>query len=345
MKVGIITYHWACNYGAVLQTYALQQYLINKGYNVEIINYKPFIYDLSLSAILFHPSKLKNYKIEIRNYIKEKRLQQFRKKYLKLSKRYSSYTQLEKENFDYDVVISGSDQVLSPWFTLTGEGGPTPTFFLSFVSQCQRIAYGASFGCLVYPDEACFYAKRWIQNFDRIGLRENSGFEILENLQYNKMLKVLVPDPILLYGKKIFSEINISHLGRHDYYCTYVLRSEIVITNTNVVYIDPKHSFLSMEKWIGMIAGSQGLITNSYHGMIVAILFHIPFVAIMEEGAWAGMNDRFYTLLKQISLTDRIVTNSDNIISEIKRPIDWDDVDNKIALFRKAGDSFLNFDI
>lgn len=38
-KIGIITYHFARNYGAVLQCYALQKYLINKGYDVEVINY------------------------------------------------------------------------------------------------------------------------------------------------------------------------------------------------------------------------------------------------------------------------------------------------------------------
>ena len=36
MKIGTITFHWANNYGAVLQAYALQQFLKNKGYDTEI---------------------------------------------------------------------------------------------------------------------------------------------------------------------------------------------------------------------------------------------------------------------------------------------------------------------
>ena len=40
MKVAIATMHAARNYGAVLQTYALQQYYENVGCDVEIINYK-----------------------------------------------------------------------------------------------------------------------------------------------------------------------------------------------------------------------------------------------------------------------------------------------------------------
>lgn len=41
MKIGIITFHWAANYGAVLQAYALSSYLKSKGCAVEIINYRP----------------------------------------------------------------------------------------------------------------------------------------------------------------------------------------------------------------------------------------------------------------------------------------------------------------
>jgi len=41
MKIGIITFHWATNYGAMLQAFALQTYLESKGNEVYIINYKP----------------------------------------------------------------------------------------------------------------------------------------------------------------------------------------------------------------------------------------------------------------------------------------------------------------
>lgn len=40
MKTGIITFHRAINYGAVLQTYALQKYLNNDGYDAEVIDYR-----------------------------------------------------------------------------------------------------------------------------------------------------------------------------------------------------------------------------------------------------------------------------------------------------------------
>ena len=41
MKIGIFTFHCAQNYGAVLQAYGLQEYLISQGHDVYIIDYRP----------------------------------------------------------------------------------------------------------------------------------------------------------------------------------------------------------------------------------------------------------------------------------------------------------------
>lgn len=41
MKIGIVTFHTALNYGAFSQTYALQKTLEKLGHEVEIIDYRP----------------------------------------------------------------------------------------------------------------------------------------------------------------------------------------------------------------------------------------------------------------------------------------------------------------
>ena len=40
MKIGILTFHRAHNYGAVLQCYALQERLKMAGYDVSVIDYR-----------------------------------------------------------------------------------------------------------------------------------------------------------------------------------------------------------------------------------------------------------------------------------------------------------------
>ena len=41
MKIGILTFHKATNYGAVLQVFALQEYLKSYNHCVEVIDYSP----------------------------------------------------------------------------------------------------------------------------------------------------------------------------------------------------------------------------------------------------------------------------------------------------------------
>lgn len=41
MKIGIFTFHCAVNYGAVLQTYCLQEVLKSMGHEVYVIDYRP----------------------------------------------------------------------------------------------------------------------------------------------------------------------------------------------------------------------------------------------------------------------------------------------------------------
>ena len=41
MKIGILTFHRAHNYGAVLQAYALVTYLRSIGHEAEIVDYRP----------------------------------------------------------------------------------------------------------------------------------------------------------------------------------------------------------------------------------------------------------------------------------------------------------------
>lgn len=339
MKIGILTFHWAANYGGVLQAYALQEYLISKGHIVEIIDYKPFIYEYPLKYIV-RPQLLLNAKSELNLYRKERKLRTFREQYLNLSKHYYKQSLLENEQLNYDVLISGSDQVLNPSFLLRGEFAPSSAYFLDFQCSSIKIGYAVSFGCTEYPIKALTLARSAINNFTKIGVRERSGFSLLDQMHY-KLSKEVVPDPTILLGKHLFDKINIKRVCEGDYYCMYVLRKQLSCSLPNLVIMDEAHKPMFMEEWIGAIAYSKGLVTNSYHGMIMAILNHVPFVAILETKKASGMNDRFYTLLTRIGLECRIVNESDDWASLLKKNIDWADVDKRLDEYRGVGKKFL----
>ena len=123
----------------------------------------------------------------------------------------------------------------------------------------------------------------------------------------------------------------------------YILRKVIKCPFENVINIDESHKPPTMEEWLGTIAYSKALITNSYHGMIMAILNHVPFVAILGANRASGMNDRFLTLLKKLNLESRIVNEGEEYVDLLSKNIDWQSVDKEIESFRAAGSTFLSF--
>ncbi len=345
MRVGIITFHWATNYGAVLQSYALQEYLQKQGHQVQIINYKPSRYDnvLSFKSLLKNPFLLFRM---MRLKGREKLLAKFRENRLRMTKRFYSENELVSIEGSFDVLISGSDQILNPFFTMKGEGKPTSAYYLAFSNNVKRIGYAVSFGCTEYPEYARTHAASLINNFDKIGIRENTGKFILNSLGY-KGESSLVPDPTILYGQRIFDNLKLEDpYHGTSYICYYLLRGEkapkIKKNNLKKNVISDYDKPKSMERWLSEIKYCQLLVTNSYHGTIMAILFHVPFFAVLNQNKKKGMNDRFSTMLEQLGLQRRVI-NKDIIEEElIKEEINWDFVETRLSSFREKGEKFLH---
>ena len=342
MKIGILTFHWATNYGAVLQAYCLQEYLLSLGHNVDIINYKPKMHDLSIWNIIRHPS---NYRMLLKFFTlkkKESLLDQFRNRYLHVSRRYYSIEELQRDCTGYDVLVSGSDQVLNASFTRFGEGKPTSAYYLNFGGEkTKRIGYAVSFGCTKYPDYALEYAKKWIQCFNSIGYRENNGDEILKELGFKKDHS-LVPDPVLLYGTNAITHFFETNNNSADKYrCIYLLRGEKspFIPEPSDIVIDDTHDPISLEEWVETIACASLVITNSYHGMLVSIINHVPFVVVINDNAGNSMKDRFFTILDLLGLSDRIYTTENEGI--LSNDIDWRVIDKKLSQYRDRGVQYI----
>lgn len=346
MKIGILTFHWATNYGAILQAYCLQEWLIEHGHKVKILNYKPSQFDFSWIKIILNHRKLRRLPSLLAEKKKEVLLVPFRETHLILTKRYYKTTEMIACANEYDVLISGSDQVLNAYFTTHGEDNkPSNAYYLSFSNgKSKKIGYAISFGCETYPEFAKIIAEKEINNFDALAVRERTGLSILEELKYNGEM-CIVPDPTILYGKKLFERLNVPiSMAKQEYTCVYMLRRQIEITG-NVKYMDERHTPLTMEGWLSTITNAGSMITNSYHGMIMAILAHVPFVVLLEKGTEAGMNDRFSTLLGYLDLENRMLNKVEAIDHIMKMPIDFEKVDKAIENYRTLGVNFLKAEL
>lgn len=344
MKIGIITFHWATNFGAVLQAYALQKYLMSLNYEVEIINYKPKRYDFSIRSIIS-----KRVWANILQWKKEQGIKKFRNRYLNLTKRYYSESELVSNPPYCDIYITGSDQVWNPYFTQFGEGKATLSYFLSFGNEnIKKIAYAVSFGVTEYDDKLLKIVSPIINNFTAIGVREKTGLDILKSLKFRSQCE-LVPDPTLLLNEKDYGNFIRDNNIVSNYCFIYILRNtELCRALTNDMRklryrtIVSKFSDDSIEQWLTYIKFSKFVITNSYHGMLFCIQFHTPFIIVSEHGHLSGMNDRFYTILSELGLENRVASyDLSNIQAIIKTEIEWEQVDLKLSEFRNRGYLFL----
>lgn len=352
MKIGILTFHWATNYGAVLQCYALQTYLESLGHEVKVINYKPARYDESLCKFLRY-RKLLHISDYVRTRKMEKELKAFRDKYLNQTNRVRTFDSIERITSKFDMIVSGSDQVLNPFFLMEGEGTHkiTPTYFLGFPFCGKRIGYALSFGCVSYPENALLEARKHIGYFDRISVRETSGIDIVKSMGRNDA--IVVPDPTLLLDAKLYHNIADEFLcvrGTAYTYCFFIRHLKErkqalhpdLMDRTTLWNNDDGH--YSLSAWLNKLKYADYVITDSFHCVVMCLKLHKPFSVITEQEGNVGMNDRLYTLLSGINLEYRIIHKDDLGIVQLfpLRGIDWRYVDDYLNDCMQKGRDFFN---
>ena len=177
MKVGILTFHDAHNYGAVLQAYALKKYIKELGFEAKIINYhhKDIPDGFPREPNKKRWDKFKDFINELIDYD---------------STTYTSEDDLEKLEMDY--WICGSDQIWNTDIT----NGFNKGFFLDFNTKGKKISYAVSMGIERLPQRFEKDFKRCINQIDEISVREESLKQYAESFTTKKITKTL--DPTLL---------------------------------------------------------------------------------------------------------------------------------------------------
>lgn len=342
-KIATITFHWAKNYGAVMQSFALQKYLIKKGYDSEIIDYIP----LRISLIEFYLA-LKKWNINF--FKKANRFKSFKKERLKKSKKtYFNNKSLLKCKNDYDAVICGSDQIWNQAFTMRAEAKVTLSYFLNFLGEkTKRISYAASFGSTEIPKEMSKIILPELEKFSAVSVREKGAVDILKEIGIVSQRTV---DPTLLLDQEDY--LQLLENKSFDYDCgitSYIINKGALAQQVND-YVIKKYSSdfgknnvienCDVYEWIYRIKNSSFVVTNSFHGVVFSLIFNKPFLAVAIPRS--GMNDRIETLLSTVDLLDRFIYEFDDIKidSVIKTEIDWNVVNQKIKESRKISENFL----
>ena len=350
MKIGILTFHWATNYGAVLQCYALQTYLESIGHEVKVVNYKPKQNDFSLWRF-FRYRQFLHPKTFVLPLIKEKSIKLFRSKYLKLTERAYCCEEISSIVKSFDAVISGSDQILNVTSLLHGDAlnRVTPSYYLGFDYDGRRIGYAVSFGVVEYPQKCIEIAKPYMAKFDKISTRETSGVKIVEAMGRTDV--IVVPDPTLLLPsieyEKLAKSSQVNTFSKfYCFFIRHISERKFSIKSLNLsgsLLWNNEDGDYSLEGWLAKIKHASFVITDSFHCMVMSLKLHTPFAVVTELEGNTGMNDRLYTLLGLLDMEYRIVYkgNLSKIITIANTNINWDSVDQKLEDFKSIGTKFL----
>ncbi len=352
MKIGIVTQPLIGNYGGIIQNYALQQVLINMGHEPITLDYLygysglTWFYAQSKQLIAKFIGRKQSWSIPYAPKRNNKKINSFIDSYiLHTFSFWNDYNSSLIKRYGLQAVIVGSDQVWRPKYN-----PQLHSSFLKFTNhyQIKRIAYAASFGThqLEYDKTQRLMASKQLANFDAISVREHSGMTLVRELGAEA---VSVLDPTLLLGREGFEkDLKLRCLREKDIFGTYILDSKEEdnfeidrikerIKCINTVHMSENMEHIGPKEWIEIIMNSRFFITDSFHGTIFCILFHVPFYTILNIDR--GI-DRFTSLLRPLGLMNRI-KKSYSEIKDIDENIDWNMVDAKIADERVKSLTFL----
>lgn len=378
-RIGILTYHFSENFGALMQAYGLRQWLVNQGHDAEFVNYHPrYVEEGGDFEQIFSPARFRrNLKIAyLRLSTLQRRLfgsrlqteqfEAFRREVLGVTGRRLE-SQAEVEAFfasiegRFDVLVCGSDQIWNP----SAQKGLDAVYFLAMsdAAGARHVAYAPSFGKGSLDPSFDGEVKRYLSGMHGLSVREQSGVDIVRRITGREA--VCVPDPTILLGD--FSGLlkTAEAVPAGQVFC-YALRTgdgirevaEFVSQATSAPIASPYNVhrrwreigqtvYPSPAGWVAMIEKSSFVVTNSFHGTVLSILLKKPFLTVGLPGAKGGLNERVRNLLQQLDLMDRFVQAGDleAVSQRIGKPIDWEAVQIRLGEIQRAGREYLSSEI
>ena len=329
MKIGIITFQRAQNFGAQMQMYALSTLLKNEGHDVWILDYHcPNVEDRYLNVFRPVGKFLNKYYLPdfalffqylnsfIRGYHQEKvkKYNKFLQDFFKLTRRFE-----RKEDMptDFDVLITGSDQVWSyfetkgrrePYFLDNGSNDGKKPYLISYAASVEQKYYS-----LLLSDKD--YVKAALKRFLYVFTREQSLANFITN-DIGIPSKAVI-DPTLLLTKDEYQKIAIKPKDEH-YLLVYRVTPNQYIDKTakkiseelglKIVYshscyiATDKAGMFGPREMLGYFCYADAIVTSSFHGTAFSIINRKDFYCVYDKP-----QSRINDLLSALQISDRVL--------------------------------------
>ena len=316
MKIGILTFHEADSYGAVLQAYALQQTLKELGADSEFVQIhmppkpQPAPTAAAPAAALFAK------RIQAEGKKREALFADFRARHMAISRPYAPTDPIDG---DYDCFIAGSDQIWN--FRIPGADA---RYFLPFAAAEKRYSYAASFGADALPEKVRDWVAKQLSQFSGISVREASGCSIVEELT-GKTAEVCL-DPTLLPDRVVWESLA-AETDTEDYVLLFLLKYDEALVEkakeeaeklgfplkTVTAGFMPQIGMAAwnttgVTDWLTAIRNASCVFTNSFHGMVFSMIFRRSFRIQLLDGELSSRNGRLVEMLGSLNLSEALET-------------------------------------
>ena len=373
-KIGILAVH-NHNYGSILQTYALQRFLEDKGYSTEILLYKKTNYVKQAMRLFNLPLLKATVKMKYKSiYAKTFQKETFEKVLcsreqafvdfidanVKFSKVYKGRQNLINGTKNYDAFVLGSDQVWNP-MNLGGD-----YFTMTFIpDNKKKITYAPSFGVSVIPDYQRKKTADYLRRIDCISVRELSGQKIVKQLT-GRNAQVVV-DPTMLVDKSRWDQLRGERIVKEPYIMCYFISTnpdhrvfakrlakktglkivtiphvdEFVKADVNFGDIVP--SGIGPAQFINLISNAEYVCTDSFHATVFSVLYERNFFTFnrFAQQTSASTNSRLTSILKILGLEDRHTDSKREVTDRDLQNIDFVNAHAKLKEMQKKSEEYL----
>lgn len=331
MNIGIVTWLGTGNFGTSLQSYALHEFLKQRGYNVYLL--KEFSED-----DLFLKNKIKRYISQKKAFIKSflsrtnlKKIYDFNKENYNLKE--ITNNKIKRIIIDNtDVFITGSDQIWNCYNKFS------PFMFLSFAENKKRIAYASSIGTKDFPKFCSGKVQELLNNFQHIGVREKSIVQYLnEFLGRKDVIQVLDPTFLLRanqwqdFGDKANINLPIHNkyifcyfIGKNPQYENQLdeirkstgINNIILVPSLEFKDIKFKHSTIYKKagpyEFVKLLKDASLVCTDSFHACALSINLSKEFIVFkrFNDNDPKSQNSRIYDMLSTYNLECKIYDNN-----------------------------------
>lgn len=258
----------------------------------------------------------------------------------------------------FDAFIVGSDQIWRPEMMNVASNLMS---FLEAWDPRPRVAYAGSFGTSItkawHPRlvaETAALARR----LTAVSVREDSGVELcramwgidasrqtdptmlIDREDYLAIAGDVLPGGLVAYilDQTDVTQDLVGGLGRELGTDVVELYPRLPKSYSEFSTAPDKYLRPRVQDWLAAILRADHVVTDSYHGTVFSILFNRPFLAVVNTRRGAA---RFETLLRTYGLEDRVAKLDGHDVERMDAPIPWGSVNDRIAIERDRGLSFL----